>query len=178
MSLVRKLDIPSRYAGPVFRAIEAILKEDPVLAMYVRNWRSREGQAGEMAVPSTDQMPLVGLSPVPNPSQVFDVDQQRVNFAVSVQLFVQGTCFEDISGLWEAIEDAIQDDKPFRGTTVARYLCGIIKEPAPAGAMRLRSLDPAFYAVDYSKPPRQVTSQRGEGTLTCFFLRPNRQRTP
>lgn len=180
MSLQRSIpDLPTPYRGVAFRAIEAILREDPVLASVVKTWRSRQGQSREMNLPAADEMPMIGLSPIPSPAEVMTVDHLRVTFAVRVTLFVRGTCFEDIAALWEAVEDAVRSDKPFRQSTVAGYLCGIINDiGGPAGVMRLVPRDPAFFEVDYRKPPSNLAFQIGSGSLTCFFRRPTRVQNP
>lgn len=163
-----------KYRKVAYRAIVDVLREYPPLAEQVKSWRTRSGAPDEMSPVSTNMMPLIGLSPIPNPSEVMSVDHQRVNFGVSVQLFVRGTNVDDILDLWEDVEDAIRDDQPFRGTTVREYLCSCLDAEGPAGVNRLRSVTPAFSGVDYRKPPLQVTYQNAAGTLGCFFRRPNR----
>lgn len=164
-----------KYRKVAYRAIEAVLREYPPLAEQVKSWRTRSGAPGEMTPPSADMMPLIGLSPIPNPSEIMTVDHQRVNFMVSVQLFVKGTGVDDILDLWEDVEDAIRDDQPFRGTTVREFLCSCLDAEGPAGVNVLRSVTPAFSGVEYdSKRPQNLVYQKAAGTLGCFFRRPNR----
>lgn len=171
MSVNPSLDIESRYRAKAFRAIETVLREDPVLGRVVNRWSTREGVAGELIAPTADQMPMIALTPVPNPSTVFGVDETRINFAVAVQVFVKGTCVDDLFALWEAVEDAIRDSRPFRTSTVREFLCGAI-DPAPAGVMMLRPGVPGFLAVDLTRPPKSLNFQGAQGTLTCFLRRP------
>jgi hypothetical protein len=179
VSLQRSLPtLPSRYRGPAFRAIESVLREDPVLSAFVRTWRSREGLAGETSLPvSADQLPLVALSPIPNPSTILGVDETKINFAVKVELAVGGTCAEDIFALWEAVEDAVVGSKPFRGGTVQSFLCGVISNTTagPAGVNVLRPSAPGFAETSVLRATpagQQPVFQGGVGTLTCFLRRP------
>jgi hypothetical protein len=170
VSAHQELSIRSKYRGPAFRAIEAVLRADPVLAEVVRTWRSREGEEGELDEPAVDQMPMIALSPLPNPSVIFGTTETKLNFAVLVQL----TCVDDILGLWEAVEDAIRDDRPFRGTTVQKFLCSCLTEAegTTKGLLPLRPHDPAFSPVNLGNPPRERAYQRGDGTLVAKISRP------
>lgn len=164
------LPIRSRYRGPAFRGIEAVLREDPVLASAVKTWRSREGFDTDMQVPAFDMMPLIGLSPVPNPNAMEAIDLTRINFQVSVQMFVPGTCVDDILALWEAVEDAIVRSSPFRGETVGQFLCSLLS-PGPSGVIRLWPSAPAFFPVDLTRQANDQPYQMGMGTLSAFILR-------
>lgn len=167
------LTIRSKYRGPAFRAIETILREDPVLAEHVKTWRSREGHDEDMQMPGWDMCPLIALSPIPRPNTILGVDESKINFAVSVELFVQGSCVEDILALWEAVEDAVVDDKPFRGGKVRDYLCSILSlSPGPRGVMVLRPQMPAFFDVSLKNKANDPGMQSGIGILTCFLSRP------
>lgn len=166
-----KLPIKSRYRGPAFRGIEAILREDPVLDSVVKTWRSREGADTDMQMPAFDMMPLIGLSPIPRPSEIFAIDELKVNFAMTVQVFVPGTCVDDMLALWEAVEDAIVRDRPFRGETVGKFLCSLLS-PGPSGVIRLWPSAPAFFPVDLTNQANDQSYQMGVGTLSAFILRP------
>lgn len=170
----QELGIKSKCRGPAFRAIEEILRSDPVLSGVVKTWRSREGTDNDMQPVGYDQLPLVSLSPVPRPNTILGVDENKVNFAVSVELWVQGTCVDDILALWEAIEDAILHGKPFRDTTVADYLCNLLG--VGRGVWGLRAEAPGFFPVErIGKGQQQVTPDRqgGLGMLLGFFSRPS-----
>lgn len=170
------LPIRSRYRGPAFRGIETVLREDPVLASVVKTWRSREGADTDMQMPAWDMMPLIGLSPIPSPNAMEAIDLTRINFQVSVQMFVPGTCVDDILALWEAVEDAIVRSRKFRAgtpheTTVGEYLCSLLS-PGPGGVVRLWPTAPAFFPVDLARQANDQSCQMGVGTLSAFILRP------
>lgn len=169
-----RLDIRSRYRGVAFRAIEAVLREDPVLARVVQSWRSLEGLPGEFAPVTASAKPMIALAPIANPSEILGVDQTKINFGVRVFLATEGTCVDDLLALWEAVEDAIAAEKPFRGTTVRQHLCQVIhSDPeGPAGVMMLRPVAPAFEEVNYKTPPANLTFLSARGALACFFRRP------
>lgn len=165
--------LKSKYRGPAFRAVEAILKGDPVLAAQVKTWRSREGNDDDMQVPAWDQMPMVALSPMPLPNTTADEQNNKINLEIAVELFVPGTCFEDIDGLWSAIEDAIVPSNPFRDGTVQGFLCDVFGQGY--GVVNLRARSPGFYGVKLRDNPNQndaPNTQSGTGSLTCFFRRP------
>jgi hypothetical protein len=167
-------DMPMDFREKAFRVIEDVLRTDPVLIEVVKTWKSREGFDTDLNMPAYDMMPLVNLSPVPNPNAIWGVDETRVNFGVLVQVFVPGTCSADILGLWWAIENAIQDDRQYRGMRLRDYLCSVLK--LPDGSTRtianLRPLAPAFLPVDLTRPNGDPSYQTGSGSLVCFFSRP------
>lgn len=173
-----RLSIRSKYRGPCFRAIETVLREDPVLVDVVKTWKSRQGLDTDAQAPGYDMFPMIALSPVPVDNTVFGVDETKINFMVSVDCFVEGTCVDDAMALWEAVEDAIVDDKPFRsGMNVRQYLCSVLDSSiqGPRGVMLLRPQTPAF--SEFRFRPRQgedegPVMQRGSGSLVCFLSRP------
>lgn len=172
MSVTQILDIRSRYRGPAFRAIVDILREDPVLSRVVKVWRTQDGSPGEFMPPANGQLPMIAISPIPSPSEMMGIDQTRINFGVRVYLFTEGTCVDDLFALWEAVEDAISTEKPFRNTTVHDYLCKVLDPAGPAGVMVLRPSAPAFREIDYQTPPKNVSFLSGRGSLVCFLRRP------
>lgn len=169
------LQIRSHYRGQAFRVIEDILRTDPNL-VEIKTWRSREGNDTDMQMPSLDEMPMVALSPIPQPNTILAVDGTKINFAISVQLFVQGSCVNDILAIWEAIEDAILIDKEYQGVPLRDFLCTALK--IPDGTTRtianLRPLVPAFFPVKLDRPDRNNAPeyQAGEGMLVCMINRP------
>lgn len=123
-----------RMAG--FRALEAILREDPVLAANVRTWSTWDG-AGNDAMPASPGMcPFLQLSPVMLPNERMGVTADVANVGVRVTLAVAGLVAEDIVDFWDAVEAALVRGKPFRGTTVLCFLESrgvnniIIQQPA------------------------------------------------
>lgn len=177
MSLRRTIpDLESKYRGPAYRAIVTVLREYGPLANAVRSWRVMEGQPGEIALPtSLDQFPLLSVTPLSRQSMVMAVDASKVNFGVSVEVFVAGTCFEDLASLWEAVEDAVVRERPFRDTTVMRFLGGCVDPAAPAGVINLHPEGSGLLDVKIrERDPKANTilHLRGQGSLVCFIRRP------
>lgn len=168
------LDLPPCEEEIAFRAIETILREYPVLDANVKTWSTRRGADNELQVPAPAMMPLVGLSPVPNPIQLWGVDMLRYNFAVSVQLFVPGTCSADILGLWAAVRGAIQAGrKMYAGTpgeiSVQEFCCSRVFPESRRGLINLHPYHPAFFPVDLTRKDNTPAYQMGVGSLLCFF---------
>lgn len=169
----RKLAIKSTYRAQVFRIIETILRRDPVLSGVVRTWRSREGFDTDYDQPAYDMYPMISLSPMPRPNELMSIDELKINFGMSVGVWVQGSCVDDILGLWEAVEDAISINAQFNGQPLQQYLCPRILEPDgnTRTIMNLWPMAPAFTEVILGKPGNDVTYQTGTGLLVAKILR-------
>lgn len=173
MSIKQLTPFVSTLRGPAFRGIQAILQEDSKLALGVKTWSVRQNDPDEMQAPTPDMTPMIALSPMPNPNTTASERDNRVNFVVGVQLFAEGTAFEDIAGMWEAVEAAIVHDKPFRDGTVTTFLCNLLGPNY--GVMNLRAVAPAFVGVKLGDKSNQGDSpnmQSGLGSLTCFLRTP------
>lgn len=169
----RKLAIKSVWRAQAFRVIETILRRDAVLSGVVKTWRSREGFDTDYDLPAYDMYPMIALSPQPVPTELMSIDQIKINFSVSVQMFVHGSCVDDILGLWEAVEDAISINAEINGMPMLKYLCPIIKVPdgTTRTIMNLWPMVPAFAEVVLGKTGNDVTYQTGTGRLVCKILR-------
>lgn len=175
-------EFPSRYRGPAFRAIEWILKSyDGLADGKIKTWRSMQGKTDDMQAPTVGMAPLISLSPTPMPNTPFSEISSQINFVVAVEILVPGTCFEDIDGIWTAIEDAVAQLRPFQVSeanpsgTVNSYLCNLFG--TGDGVWNLKAMAPAFSNVrllDPSSANQNETpnSQRGVGSLTCYMKRP------
>lgn len=180
------LSLPDDCWTIAFRGIEAVLREDPTLAdpANVKTWRSRQGSADDLAVPGAGEFPLASLSPVPRADQILDTSSAKANFLVSVELFVLGSCADDLLNLWGAFVRAVHPNKPHRGGSVKDFLsCGLPPAPPLLGSTTpikvsvfgLIATDPAFLPVSLgSGKSRDNTAvyQRGLGFLACHFQRP------
>lgn len=158
-----------------FRAIETILRSNPTLDANVKTWRSREGFDTDLQVPVAAMMPLVGLSPVPVPVELWGVDELKANFGVSVQVFVPGTCSRDVLGLWGAIRAAVRSTTVmFEGAagqaTVRDFCCNVFGDGR--GLINLRPHIPAFLPVDLTRPDGDPAFQMGIGSILCYFAIP------
>lgn len=109
----------------VFRTVEAMLKADPVLADNVKTWSTWDG-TGNDKLPFTAQMgPLIQLSPVMLPSETLAVGRRAAILGVRIDTVVAGLIAEDLVNFWDAIEDALQINRPFRESTVYCTLQGV-----------------------------------------------------
>jgi len=167
----------AEYRGPAFRAIASIIKSYPYLAQNIKTWRLREGNPNEMQPATVNMFPMISMSPVALPSLRFSEAFAKLQGQINITVWVPGTCFEDISGVWEAVENAIAQLRPYQdGMTVGNYLCHILA--GERGVMNLMATNPAFENVVYpdSKTPTNQgetpNSQRGVGSLTYNMLRP------
>lgn len=103
----------------LFRAIEARLKADPVLHGVVRNWRSWEGQnaAFDRLVPTISQMPVVRLSAHTGPEKWFSPETQIGVLVVQIEVWLEGTCEDDVHNFWGAIRRAFYNPSDHPGWT-------------------------------------------------------------
>jgi hypothetical protein len=175
-----QLAIKSSYRGQAFRAIETVLRSYGPLDAVVNTWRSMEGYDTDFQAITTDMMPLVALSPIPYPMVPSGVDMTQIVFGVSVQMWVKGTCIDDLLALWELVEDSILETRKIEGITLVQYVCPILKLPdgTTRSISNLRPQAPAFPVVNMrtvttSNGNSQVTPESigGDGVLTCKFMR-------
>lgn len=174
---------PSPYRGKAFRAIESILRSyAPLAGGNIKTWRTMQGNPDDMQPITLGMAPLIGLAATPMPNTPFSEINNKINFVVAVEVYVPGTCFEDIDGVWSAIEDAVSQLRPFQVSdvnpngTVNSYLCNLFGNSR--GVMDLKAIAPAFSFTRLPDANNQANqnevpnSQRGVGSLTCFFRRP------
>jgi hypothetical protein len=165
----KALDIPDGPRAIAFRAVERVLREDPSLDRVVKTWLSREGQKWDMEAPAPDMLPLVALSPMPRPDTNLTNVSAKVNFAMSVEVWVPGSCVDDATNLWDLVCEALVLGKPFRETTVFEYLrCQLPDIKIPD----LWVVDPAFVGYLPSRKEGDPAMQRGLGSIALFFQRP------
>lgn len=114
--------LPDGKRVQLFRAVEEVMRDDPVLAREVKTWRSFEGVPGDLLPPSRDQCPWVRLKLLDRPIVPAGQTRVRIDIAVQIEIAVKGTNLNDLVNLWEAIEDSLFSFKPYLDTTVARFL--------------------------------------------------------
>lgn len=108
----------------VFRGLEAVLKSDNVLGDLPISWQTWTGSQGEALPPTANQMPWVRLTPLDFTMEPATEIEDEGRFRVRVDVAVNGTRWEDLANLCGAIRDALRRNRPFRDTTVGRFLCG------------------------------------------------------
>lgn len=115
-------DFPLCREAAAFRAVEDILREDPVMAARDVRFRTFDGQRMDGMKPSFNQGPIVTLTPRVLPSVISTRLINTAQLAINLRVEVPGMVAEDIFNFWGAIRSAMVRSKPFRDTTVARYL--------------------------------------------------------
>lgn len=177
---------PRDFRSDTFRLIEDLLRSFPMLSNNIKTWRSMEGNASDLGLPSPDMAPYVGLSIIMNPNTILGVDETKINFAMSVQTMVRGTCLEDHTGLWWQIEEAIRLDRIYKGKTLGGpggFLCNFLQLPPndPAALppnsssrsiVNLRPLTPAVVETNYFNKANDPSCQVARGAIVCFTNRP------
>lgn len=131
-----------------FRAVEAILREDPALVAAGVRFRTWDGDQADAMAPSGAQCPMLRLSPEINrPDTPLTMGKSHAHFAVKVEVFAAGTIAEDIVNFWAAVRDAMVRTKPFRDTNVQCFL------GQQAGVHRSSVSMPGFGSWKGDKPP-------------------------
>ena len=169
-----RLDIPSSPETLAFRAIERVLREYGPLDAQVKNWRTREGIDDDLQPPAPGLCPLISLTPEPRPGRLLTNVAATVNFAVAVEIYVAGSCVDDLLNLWGLVVAAANNQREFQpGMTVYQYLnCGI-----PGVQVRgFKVAEPAYTGITPGTSKKDgkaaISMQDGLGVLICTFDRP------
>jgi hypothetical protein len=94
-----------------FRAIEQVLKNDPILMRAVNKFVAWRGEDDDMYGVEKDITaticPFLKISPWPSQSAWITEGQHSMDFIVRIQVAVVGTKFDNLSNFWGAIRNAI-----------------------------------------------------------------------
>jgi hypothetical protein len=107
---------PSDPRSIVFRAVEQVLKSDPVLSSCVPSdhWRSWRGEGEDNMPPSPSQCPFIRLSNIlSTPPYYASESTYNVGTRIRIETVVSGSCIDDSIDLWGAIENALQFGKEY-----------------------------------------------------------------
>jgi hypothetical protein len=111
-----------------FRAVEAILREDPTLLAAGASIRSWDGDESDSQAIASGMCPILRISPeVVQPDRPLTQMQATAHLSIRAEIYVAGTIAEDLVNFWAAVRGAMVRQKPFRDTTVQCYLtrqCG------------------------------------------------------
>lgn len=119
----RTTDFPDAPEILAFRAVEAILREDPVLAGRVKSFRTWDGTQMDGVPIASGECPAMRLSPeILAADSAVTLGKSRAHFGVKVEVFVAGKMAEDIVNFWAAVRAAMVRTKQFRGTTIQCFL--------------------------------------------------------
>jgi hypothetical protein len=103
------LNLPTSPRTSVFRALEKILRNDPVLhtAIKPQSFRSWTGDDLDDITPSIDMCPFLRMTPACQAEMWEFPDAQQGMLLVNVELMTPGYNVCDMLDLWWAIEKAI-----------------------------------------------------------------------
>jgi hypothetical protein len=161
---VRTTTFPESQESRAFRAIEAILREDPSLIEAGVAFRTWNGDQADSRPIATGECPLLRMIAVAKPAQNFTLATNKSHIGIRLELYVAGTILEDIMGFWAAVRLALTRSKVFRNTTVECYL------RLACGSYILEVLQPAYGSwTDSSTSASQLA---GVGEAVVSFLVP------
>lgn len=182
VQLNRRLQgVPRDKRSIIFRAVEQVLMNDPILATVVQTWRSYRGNSPEdTAPPTADMCPWIRLSMVPRQNMYVAESLQKIPMAIQIESATAGTCQDDSMDLWGAIENAVQGTKPsVGGQIVAHYLRSCVIDPAtggPAGVYDFRFESSGFFQGRVIDPQTgrlgPVTFMIGTGVFLLWTVKP------
>lgn len=135
---VRTTNFPTSNRMAAFRAVDVILREDPILLAAGVRIRSWTGDQMDGVPITSNQTPMIRISPEVMPNKPFTQGKYAAVMGIRVELFVSGMIAEDIVAFHEAVEQAMVLLKPFRDTTVQCYLI------EQCGSTRLNFSQPAY----------------------------------
>lgn len=118
------LPLPEYPWTTAYDALVAVLKEDADLKRVVRprSWRAWDGVPEDFDNFTTADMPWIRLTPLPPSIALATEADYKVDFPVKVEFATAGTNVRDLMNFWGAVMQALRFDRPFRATTVGRYL--------------------------------------------------------
>lgn len=103
-----KLDLPAAQEVAAFRAIDRIIRQDPVCKrIFGKNFYSWTGDPLDTNDPTSESCPWIRLSPVPGASSWENVGQHRMPMSVAIELAVSGTRIDELLNLWGVVRAAL-----------------------------------------------------------------------
>jgi hypothetical protein len=105
-----------------FRALETILREDEILSNIVKVWRTWTGEPDDGLDLAQPQKPVVRLTPGRMPLSFTEVDNYEGILTVKIEIALEGTNYDHGGDMMKVFLAAMRADKPFRDSTVRRYL--------------------------------------------------------
>jgi len=119
----RTTTFPDGREMKAFRAVEAILREDPGLVAAGVKFRTWNGDQGDFTPLSSGQCPMLRISPEALQEDTpLTQGKSVVHFSIKVEIAVSGLIAEDIVNFWASVRAAMVRMKPFRDTTVQCFL--------------------------------------------------------
>lgn len=113
MATIKQL--PTYARTKVFRAIDDVLRRDPIISVVVRpeNFRSWRGDPNDGTEFSFSSSPAIRLTPYSGPADFKFPEAMMSMLYIKVEMLIPGTNADDQLNLWGAIEQALHT-KPTR----------------------------------------------------------------
>ncbi len=102
-----KLKLPNTAEQVAFRAVDQILRSDPVLQTTVKAWRSWQGAPEDILAPTFETCPYLRISPRPEASRWETEQQHRMPLNIMLEAAVAGSDTDQIMNFWGAIRTAL-----------------------------------------------------------------------
>jgi hypothetical protein len=102
-----KLKLPNSREQVAFRAVEQLLKSDPLLSVTVKAWRSWKGEQEDIAPPTFSTCPYVRLTPLPEVSERRTEIEHMMPLDIQIVIAVAGSDFDQLTNFWGAIRSAV-----------------------------------------------------------------------
>lgn len=99
--------LPPATPAVLFRIVERALKTDPILSNVVRTWRSWEGDPKDVEPPAKGNAPWVRMTPRISAENWWAQSTQKGTLFIDFDLWLDGTCIDDLLNLWWAMQRAI-----------------------------------------------------------------------
>ena len=144
--------LPEAVEVTLFRIIDKTIRADATVAAQVKVFRSWLGNPGDKTPPSSTEAPYIRLTPMGSAEEWWSTDSQLGWLNIEVELWVNGTCSDDIANLWFAIKrsiyplDPVERNEFISRLQVAGAHKGLIEFMAPAFD-RDGGEDGSFHAV-------------------------------
>jgi hypothetical protein len=113
-----KLKLPSTPEQIAFRAVDQMLRSDPLLSATVRQWGSWLGQPEDILPPTFATCPYIRISPAPETSDRQTETQHKMPLDIRIQAAVAGSDFDQLANFWGAIRSAVYPTVEPRRTTI------------------------------------------------------------
>jgi hypothetical protein len=159
----RTTTFPDSQEVLAFRAVEAVLREDPGLIEAGVSFRTWNGDQVDGVPISSGQCPMIRLSPVAKPSSPSTLGRNVANAGIKVELYVAGLIAEDILNFWAAVRAALVQRKPMRGGDVYCFI------KSQCDAHEYSVLQPAYGSWQAATPDQGLA---GVGEVVVSFQVP------
>lgn len=112
------LNLPVSAYTKLFRAVEAQLKDDPVLSSVVRCWNTFHGKTEDFQKVSVNQYPAIALLVSSSGMSPWSQAANEETMVIDLEMAVMGTDQDDLLNLWWAVQKALKPSTKGRKTLI------------------------------------------------------------